>query len=83
MLHRAPPSPGHSTPAAVRKARSEAQRRWRRNEREGKRLVRVPVDAAVLNWLGRHYPGKFNPDELSSVGALIGAILQASARAEL
>jgi hypothetical protein len=77
MLHRRSDHDGR------RRARSAAQRRWRRNDREGKRLVRVPVDALVLNWLGRHYPGKFDPDDLCSVGALIGAILQASARDEL
>jgi hypothetical protein len=46
MLHR-PPS-RRSTPAA-RKRKREAQQRWRRNDRADKRLVRVPVDAIILN----------------------------------
>jgi len=70
----------HRTPATARKARSAAQARWRRNEREGKRLVRVAVDGRILSGLERHYPGQCNPDDLASVGALIAAILQSSAR---
>jgi hypothetical protein len=54
-------------------------RRWRRNERQGKRLARVPVDAAVLDWLSRHYPGQCNLDDLADVGRLIGEILESSA----
>jgi hypothetical protein len=67
------------TPAARRKARTEAMRRWRRNEREGKRLVYVAIDAPVLDWLARHYPGQCNPDDLADVGRLIGEILRSSA----
>jgi hypothetical protein len=63
-----------------RKARSAAQRRWRQNERAGKRLAGVPVDAAILCWLERHYPGACDFDNLADVGRLIGRILEASAR---
>ena len=68
----------------ARKARrAAAQRRWRRNERAGKRLARVPVDAAVLCWLERHYPGACDLGDLADVGRLIGEILGSSARSEL
>ena len=43
-------------------------------------MVRVRIDGAVLDWLSKHYRGKFNPDDLASVGALIGEILEISAR---
>jgi hypothetical protein len=42
-------------------------------------VVRVRIDGAVLDWLSKHYRGKFNPDDLASVGALIGEILEISA----
>jgi hypothetical protein len=70
-------------PDERKKRRREAMQRYRRNEKAGKRLARVPVDATVLNWLEQHYPGRCNLDDLSSVGELIGRILEASARAEL
>jgi hypothetical protein len=74
MLHR---PPRRSTPAA---RKSAAQQRWRRNAAAGKRLARVPVDARVLDWLARHYPGRCNLDDLADVGRLIGEILESSAR---
>ena len=84
MLHRSPPARRRNTlhhrdanSAAARKR--EAMRRWRRNAREGKRMVPVAVDAAILDWLQRHYPGQFNPNDLASVGTLIGKILEVSA----
>ena len=48
--------------------------------RQRKAVVRVRIDGAVLDWLSKHYRGKFNPDDLASVGALIGEILEISAR---
>jgi hypothetical protein len=77
------PKPKSTRRHAARAAPSrhaEAQQRWRQNVRAGKRLVHVPVDAAILNWLQRHYPGQCNSDDLADVGRLIGAILAASAR---
>jgi hypothetical protein len=83
MLTRSPaPSIETERKQRKRERRREAMRRWRKREKAGKRLARVPVDAAVLNWLERHYPGRCNLDDLSSVGELIGLILQTSSRAE-
>jgi hypothetical protein len=79
MLARSPPT-DH---ARRRACKREAQQRWRQNERAGKRLARVPVSAAILNWLERHYPGACNWDDLADVRHLIGKILEASARSEL
>jgi len=72
MLHR---------PQGTRtKARSAAQARWRARERQGQRLAPVPVSAAILGFLERHYSGAFDPDDLGSVGELIGRILEISSR---
>jgi hypothetical protein len=72
----------HRPPARSTKPRSARQQRWRRNVQAGKRLARVPVDARVLDWLARHYPGQCNLDDLADVGRLIGRILESSARTE-
>jgi hypothetical protein len=58
-------------------------RGWRKRVAEGKRLAGTPVGALILNWLERHYPGQCDIDDPSSVGELIGQILEASARTEL
>jgi hypothetical protein len=66
-----------------RRAARERQRRWRKNDREGRRVVRVAVDCRVLTWLQRHYPGACDLDDLAAVGRLISDILQSSSRSEL
>ncbi|RZN25578.1 hypothetical protein [Bradyrhizobium sp. Leo121] len=39
-----------------RRTRKRLLKRQRmKREREGKRIVPVPVDAVILNWLERHY----------------------------
>jgi hypothetical protein len=87
MLRRRPPPSRQPPPTdeaerRKRAAKREAMRRWRRNEREGRRLAGTPVSALVLCWLDRRYHGRCDLDDLADVGRLIGDILEASARAD-
>jgi hypothetical protein len=70
------------TPKARRSA-TQAQARWRKNVREGKRIVPVKVSALVLDWLELHHPGACDWTDLGAVGGLVSEILERSARAEL
>jgi hypothetical protein len=71
----------HAPPPADRRARRAAtQKRWRANDQAGRKIARVPIDAAVLAWLEREYPGKCDFNDLDDVGRLIGAVLASSAR---
>jgi hypothetical protein len=53
--------------------------RWRKNDREGRRIVRVPIRADILHWLAWNYPGRCNLDDLADVGRFLGEILESSA----
>jgi hypothetical protein len=72
VTHQPAPPAAAKAARARRKARSEAQARWRKNDREGKRLVRVPVDAAVLAGWSGITPAHAN--DLADVGRLVGEV---------
>jgi hypothetical protein len=69
-----------SRSAAIKRAlHTERQKRWRANARTGRRIVQVAIDGQVLEWLSRNYSGRFDPNSLDSVGALVSEILKIAA----
>ncbi|MCP3460407.1 hypothetical protein [Bradyrhizobium sp. CCGUVB23] len=48
---------------------------------KGVKIVRVPIDGLILNWLELEYPGRCDLTDLGSVGEFIGRLLSSSARA--
>jgi hypothetical protein len=82
MLQRSPRRRSKPTPDQRRRERRrQEQINYRERRDNGISMVRVPVDAEVMDWLVRcGYCDERDLSDLKTLGRKIGAVLSASAR---
>jgi hypothetical protein len=82
MLRRLPAR--RSTPSPEerrRERRRQEQIRYRERHDKSIKVVRVPIDGEIMNWLLRHgYCSESDLENLDQLGRKIGAVLAVSAR---